>query len=209
MKVTNSGAQPILACINPTNSDNLADLAWFEVPAATDPETPGEFETDNYKVASTLVEYGAQADRVELAAARALWAEGNRADNSRTASAAASEGRILARQQATVSVAGVGVDNRPLAGSDLRAAVKLANDGGAGINVKGSVDDQRAGLSAWQARQGSSTPLEGTGRYVTDDKGSLILDDDGQPYELASVQQNPDGTAKLGKGGKPVPVSPV
>lgn len=198
MKVTNPNPdRALLACINPTNSDNPADLEWFEI-------GPGEsLDVDNYKVASTLVEYGATAVPAELSAARELWAEQNRTQNSRTASASASEGEIRSRQQATVDVSTGTADVAPLKGAGLDAAIREANSRGAGIPAGGSASDRREALARWQATRGTSTSLEASGRYVETADGELYLDDEGQPVELAVVETDEAGVAVF-VDGKPV-----
>jgi hypothetical protein len=155
---------------------------FYEIPAGE------SIEVDDYVVASTLVEYGAKAEPAELQAARELWAERNRGLNSRTASASASEGAILGRQQATVDVATgtVASPGEPLRGAALDAAIKEANASGAGITAT-KAEEKRTALAAWQASRGSSSPVEQTrsDEFVTDENGNLKLDDEGQPIPVA------------------------
>lgn len=154
---------------------------WFEIPAGE------SIDVDDYVVASTLVEHGATAAAADLQAARELWAERNRQQNSRTASAAASEGEILSRQQRTVDVV-TGTVSEPLKGSALSAAVAEANASGAGIDTKGSADEKRDALAVWQRARGASSPPAQTRgeEFQTDpDTGELVLDDEGQPIPLA------------------------
>lgn len=188
MKLTNPYPdRSIMAAITPRplgpNDRTVYDPKHYEIPAG---ET---VEVDDYVVASTLVEYGAKADPSELQAARELWAERNRLENSRTASAAASEGQILGRQQATVDVSTGTVDGGgDLKGQALAAAVAAANAEGAAI--KGStVAEKRAQLTAWQLQRGSSSPLEQTrsSEFVTDDAGNIKLDGEGQPILAATA----------------------
>lgn len=199
MKVTNPGDREIIAHINPTNSSDPADVKVYVIPAGE------SVEEENYKVASTLIEHGATADKADHDAARELWAQRNRADNSRAASASASEGDIRARQQATVSVVDQtvsGARKGGLTGSALDSAVKAANEAGAEIPTSSRAQEKRDALTAWQARQGTSTPLEDTQRYVMTEDGELYLDDDEQPVELADVETDDNGDPVF-EDGKP------
>lgn len=181
---------------------------WYEIPAG------GSEEYEDYVVASTLVEYGAVAVPAELQAARELWAAGNRQINGRTASASASEGQILGRQQATVNPAlgTVTSSPEPLAGAQLTAAVKLANENGAGISARASAQEKRDALEAWQLGRGSSTPVQEShpGEFQTDEAGELVLDGEGQPVPL--VQANDvtaaDDTHVVGDPAAVVEASP-
>lgn len=188
MKVHNPHEdRSILACITPSHLEEdptkPREGKWYEIP-------PGEsLDVEDFVVASTLVEYGAKADASELAAARELWAERNRLENSRTASAAASEGKILARQQATVDVATGTLSGGELRGDALARAVAQANASGAGIKSSASADEKRSALAVWQHARGSSSPVEQTrgGEFQTDENGELVLDDEGQPIPLANA----------------------
>jgi len=196
MKVTNpNDDRAILACIV---DEPTGEQKWYEIPAGE------SVEHDDYVVASTLVEHGAVAAAADLQAARQLWAEQNRDANSRTASAAASEGEILQRRQATVDVAtgsATGVVE-PLAGPALAAAVKLANDSGATISTRATAGEKREALAAWQAQRGSSTPVDG--EFLTDDDGELVLDDESQPYRLDELHRDESGALVYGDDGRPV-----
>ena len=110
MKVRNPHERAIIV----TMVDEVREPRSIEVPAG---ET---HETDDYVVASTLVEYGCVADPVDLQAAREAWADRNRDENSRTASASASEGAILGRQT-TVDVSTGTVANGGAKVGELRA----------------------------------------------------------------------------------------
>lgn len=183
MKVSNPQAdRAILACIV---DQVTGESQWHEIPAG---ET---VEVDDYVVASTLVEHGATATRAELEAARELWAERNRAMNSRTASASASEGAIIGRRQATVDVA-TGTSSTEvdaLKGAALDEAVKAANEAGAEITAA-KAQDKRDALAAWQKSRGSSTPVDD--EFVVDEGGELVLDDDGQPIPVVKGDGDPD-----------------
>lgn len=194
MKVHNpSPDRPFFACVG---SDN-----WYEIP-------PGEsIDVEDYVTASTLVEHGATADRTELEAARILWAERNRGINSLTASASASEGVIVKRQQATIDVAtGTTSADGPLAGDALKAAVVQANADGAEIPARASADEKRAALAEWQRKQGASSE---TTDFATDANGELFLDDDGQPYPIGSVKVDDDGNVEVDDDGRPVLAMPT
>ena len=204
MKVTNPTDRAIIAVIVPQGTILDGDATrTYEIPAGE------SIDVDGYEDASTLIEHGATADQADVQAARQLWAEANRAANSRTASASASEGEILARRQATVDVATGGVDRAgaegALAGAALSAAVKLANESGANIASSLSAEAKREALAAWQASQGSSTAP--AGEYVLDDAGDLVLDDDGEPYRVADVQLDEDGDPVLDDDGRPTRVA--
>jgi hypothetical protein len=199
VKVTNPTKRPIIATIF---GDSRADFETVVV------EPEESFETDDYVVASTLIEYGCTANPDEVQAARELWAERNRGINSRVASAAASEGKILGRRQATVDVATGAVDGGELKGSALAEAVRVANESGAGIPAGGSAADRRAALATWQASRGASSPLEEGGgvesEFVLDDSGELLLDDEGQPYPLDAVELDEETGEPVLVDGKPV-----
>lgn len=201
MKVTNPHKdREIIATVALVQNDPDT-LTTFVLPAGESEEI------EDYAVASTLVEYGAVATAQDLAAARVLWAERNRTINSRTASAAASEGEIIARQQVTTDVATGSTDGgavAPLKGAELDNAVRQANESGAKIPTSGSADERREALARWQAVQGSSTPPTQTGQYVTTETGDLYLDDDGNPVEVADVQTDANGQVVY-EDGKPVP----
>jgi hypothetical protein len=175
----------------------------YEIPAGE------SIDVEDAAVATSLVEYGATADRVDLDAALVVHAETNRGLNGRTASASASEGEILARQQRTVSVATGGVTEGgvpgEIKGEQLKAAVVEANLAGAQIDPKASADDRRAALAAWQARQGESTPPDVDG-FEVDSAGELILDSDGQPIPTGSTAYARDehGAIVLSEDGSPV-----
>lgn len=183
MKVTNPNSdRSIIATVVHDQSDTDS-LETYEIP-------PGEsMDVEDYVVGSTLVEYGATASRAELDAARELWAEQNRQANSRTASAAASEGQILARQQATVDVAtgtassGSDPTVGELKGDALAAAVAEAKAAGLELAANASADDKRAALTAWQAQRGSSSPVD-SDEFEVDANGELKLDADGNPIPV-------------------------
>lgn len=202
MKLTNPNQdRAIMACIDtsePATSPGLTpttpdSMEWFEIPAGE------STDVEDYGIASTLVEYGAVPDdRAEYDAARASWAERNRTINSRHASAAASEGEILSRQQETVDVA-TGTTSSPggqvdtsteLKGQALADAVARANDAGAGISSSLSAGEKREALTAWEAQRGASSPLDAD-EYETDEKGELRLDDDENPIPKQSDQDTP------------------
>jgi hypothetical protein len=183
MKVTNPYDRPIIATIVDEHENGKTET--FEIPAGE------SIDEENPAVVGTLIEYGAVADRVDLDAARELWGERNRAINSGHASASASEGDLIARRQATVDVATGGVDGGSLKGNALTAAIKEANDNGAEIASTLTADEKRDALAAWQAGRGSSTPA--AVEYVTNDTGELVLDDDGQPFELSAVERDDAG----------------
>lgn len=190
MKLTNPNQdRSILAHITPRSLE--ADPTTGAVPAGEWHEIPpGEtVEVEDYVVASTLVEYGAVASPDDLQAARELWAERNRLENSRTASATASEGKILARQQATVDVATGTVSGGELKGEQLAAAVAAANEAGAEIKASATADEKRAALVEWQRVRGVSSPLERVApdAFQTDEDGNVILDGDGQPIPVAGA----------------------
>lgn len=203
MRVTNPNTDREIIATVAVVQDDLDTLETFVIPADEG------IDVDDYAVASTLVEYGATADPADLAAARALWAERNRSVNSRTASASASEGEILGRQQVTTDVATgstTATGGTVLRGAELDAAVRQANESGASISTSGSADERRAALSEWQALQGSSTPPEGSGQYVLTATGELYLDAEGAPVDLATVEVDADGNAVLDDDGNPIPV---
>lgn len=187
MKVTNPNAdRSILACIVDQSSGKSQ---WHEIP-------PGEsVDVDDYVVASTLVEHGATAAKADLAAARELWAEHNRHVNSKIASASASEGKIVQRRQATVDVAtgSTSQEGEVLKGAALDAAVKAAKDAGAEVPSNLSANEKREFLAAWQARRGSSTPVDE--EFLVDDDGSVVLDENDQPIPLDTVVLDEDGKA--------------
>lgn len=170
MRVTNPNpGRAIIATLVP----DRGQVRTLEIPAG---ET---VDVEDYVEASTLIEYGATADRDDLDAARDLWAKRNRAENSRTASAAASEAEIVARRQATVDVSTGGVDGGQLAGDRLAEAVRSANEDGAKISTSASADERREAVAAWQAKRGASTPAGDD--FEVDDDGNVVLDDEGQP----------------------------
>lgn len=183
MRVTNPTDRPIIAKVNAGDPNEVDDLKWIEIPAGE------SIDVENYRAAATLVEYGAVASKDDLDAALAAWAEGNRQQNSRLASASASEGVILGRQQATVSVVdGTVLSGEGLKGADLDRAVRQANEDGANIKASASADEKRDALAAWQATRGASTPPAGDpglAEYETDEDGNLVLDDEGQPIPKA------------------------
>lgn len=161
---------------------------WYEIPAGE------SVDFEDYVVASTMVEHGGKAVPAELQAARELWAEANRQENSRTASAAASEGQILGRQQTTVTVATgavTGDATEPLTGKALDEAVRAANDAGANIGSRLKADEKRDALIAWQRLRGSSTPVSESrpNEFVVDEAGELVLDGEGQPIPAASASE--------------------
>lgn len=194
MKVTNPNEdRPILA--------NVFGQ-WYELPAGE------SVEIEDAAAVTTLVEYGATVDRTEYAAALAVHADAQRGLNSRTASASASEGKILGRQQRTVDVATGSVEDgapAPLKGKALDAAVREANEAGAEIDTKASADDRRSALAAWQARQGASSTPDVDG-YEVDEAGNLILDGEGQPIPAGSeaYERDENGAIVLSDDGSPV-----
>ena len=193
MKVRNPHERAIIV----TMVDEVREPRSIEVPAG---ET---HETDDYVVASTLVEYGCVADPVDLQAAREAWADRNRDENSRTASASASEGAILGRQTtvdvSTGTVANGGAKVGELKGQALDDAVSRANDAGAGIASGLKADDKRKALVEWEARQDD----EG-GDYLTDESGDLVLDEDEQPILVSAVQHDEAGEPVFDDDGRPV-----
>lgn len=193
MKLTNPTGRPIIATMFGRTRDDYKTLTI----------DPGDtYETDDYVEASTLVEYGASADPVDLQAAREAHADRNRKVNSRTASASASEGEILERhKQRTVSVADGTVDPADLKGERLDEAVKAANDEGAGISTSGKADEKRDALAAWRARG----PAEDEEEFVKGEDDELEVDDEGQPYALDDVERDEEtGEILRGEDGKPV-----
>lgn len=172
---------------------------WYEVPAGE------SIDVDDAAVATSLAEYGAQIDPVDLSAAREVHADTNRGINSRTASASASEGKILGRQQRTVDVARGGVEGGELKGSALEAAVREANAQGA--QIKGNADEKREGLREWQTRQGASSPVA-EDEFLRDSAGELILDADDQPIptDTTAYVRDENGAIVFGEDGSPVAV---
>lgn len=206
MRVTNPFKDREIIATVATVQNDPDTLTTFVIPADE------SIDVDDYAVASTLVEYGAVATPADLAAARTLWAERNRTINSQTASASASEGEIITRQQVTSDVATgstTSTGGTVLRGAELDAAVKAANDAGATIPTSGTADDRRAALAEWQAREGSSTPPAQTEQYVTTSTGELYLDDDGNPVPMTDVQVDANGAAVFDDDGKPLPAGNV
>lgn len=173
---------------------------WYEIPAAE------SIEVEDAAVVTSLIEYGATADKLEVEAALAVHGNTNRGINSRTASASASEGEILGRQQRTVDVARSTVEGGgELKGAALEAAVREANAAGAEINVRGTAGERREALAAWQVRQGSSSAPDVEG-FEVDAAGNLILDSEGQPIEVGSeaYARDENGAIVLSEDGSPV-----
>lgn len=203
MKLSNpSPTRALIATI--TTGASREDVETVEI-------LPGEtYETDDYVIASTLVEYGAVGDREEIAAARELWAATNRARNSRTASASASEGKILERQAQTTAdvatgtvdpgVSGDLIDN--LKGAALTEAVRLANEGGATIDTRGTAAEKREALKAYAAGEGVDE--DDDDKFLVDENGDLVLDDEGQPYAVTEVERDEDGEVVYDEDGRPV-----
>jgi hypothetical protein len=193
MELTNP--KPIAILANIKNAEG--NLEWFEIP-------PGEVITvDDPVVASTLVEYGAKSNPVDVAAAREAHAAVNREINSKAASASASEGQILVRQQATVSVEAGAVDGGPLKGAELTAAVKAANEAGAEIKSTLSADEKRDALAAWQRTTAGVSSRVNADEFVTDEDGELVLDEDGNPIPV-QAQAGPEATVEYDADGNPV-----
>lgn len=193
VKITNPNAgRPLIAAIV---DDETGKTNWHEIPAGE------SIEVEDYVVASTLVEHGATAVPAELQAARELWAEKNRAKNSKTASASASEGELVKRQ-ATASVATGTVEggDAELKGAALAEAVKLANENGAEIPASLSADEKREALRVFAAREGVTSSPED--EFVVVD-GELVLDDEQQPIPLDSVVVDENGDVVF-EDGKPV-----
>lgn len=170
-------------------------------------EPGGKVHTSNALHATCLVEAGFVMDPAEYEAALDAATDKARAENSAAASASASEGSILTRQeeaarQATVDVesgatTGVTVDAGQLKGEALKAALTER-----GLPQNGTADERRAAVAMYDVARSS-------GLYRVDESGLLELDSEGgyvKVDEGDGFQRDDDGELVLDEDGSPIPV---